>query len=136
MRISNEIISQVRKAESDAKKMDFQERFRNYISNQFKSSKMSYFPTAIGMLQDPVNGFGTTPTRFSLGNKDLKILPIYTDSDEAYFVCFDMNSIVKGDIVKLYVPAGKEGLFVGRGRKHVKRWCRQLSLAGINVVGY
>lgn len=50
-------------------------------------------------------------------------------------VLFDVNKIELNSEIDLYVPKGKEGLFIGKNGWQVKEWCQKLGLKKINVVG-
>ena len=137
MNIPKEIIEQVKQAEESRhneevkKANDWSNEFLDYI---FKESGFHTLPAAFGIRQNDKKGFGIKPYRLHAKGFNLQIYPVYSQSDQSYAVCFDMNRIAPGDVVKLVVPYGKEGLFVGYSGKHVKRWCRQLSLMRIDVV--
>ncbi len=59
---------------------------------------------------------------------------IQTVLDTDYIAIFDMTKLSTGATVDLYVPAGTEAMFVGRGGWQVKEWCDILGgLLKINV---
>lgn len=50
-----------------------------------------------------------------------------------YTLVLDMNKLPKDDVLGLKVPAGKEGLFIGKDGWQVKDWCTRFNLRQINV---
>lgn len=51
-----------------------------------------------------------------------------------YMAIFDVSKITQNSVVTLYVPEGKEGLFIGKNGLNVKQWAAVLGVKRINVV--
>lgn len=82
-------------------------------------------------------------TNFVHNGKSLMFVPVCTFGikygEELYYLSdryaiFDMKNLPSDGILELPVPAGSEGLFIGRGGWQVKKWCEMLGLKRINVV--
>ncbi|MCI8272574.1 MAG: hypothetical protein HFJ55_00635 [Clostridia bacterium] len=50
-----------------------------------------------------------------------------------YTLVVDMNKLPRNGILDINVPAGKEGLFVGRDGWQVKEWCTEFGLRQIHI---
>ena len=50
-----------------------------------------------------------------------------------YLAIFAISQIQENSVIKLKVPAGMEGLFIGRKGWQVKAWCKKLGIERIEV---
>ncbi len=59
----------------------------------------------------------------------------FVNTCTSWYAAFDMNAIEPHSEVTLEVPKDKAGLFAGKGQWQLRKWCKMLDVAYINVVG-
>lgn len=138
MKISAEVMAEVKAAiaeREEREKQKIDSSFYEYIVECLKDLGLEDLPIGCAFPQDVERGYGNKPYHIT-SEANIKIFPLYANTPESYFVCFDMNRIEPGDNIKLHVPLGMEGYFIGRFGKNVKYWCSKLKIANISVVGW
>ena len=123
MNIPKEVIQHVEKS------------FVSIIQEKAKSVGFDEIPLAFGF-ENPNESFPPKLRKIFDNGYHLILFPLFVNTTDVYFVCFDMGRIGIGDTITMYVPKGKEGIFVGKGGNHVKYWAEKINVKKINVVGY
>lgn len=112
-------------------------------NTEYEKKKMAWYEAAkkaVSYKQAVVNHFEELDedTAKSISTKEIKILPVKNNKDEAtgYFAIFNIAEIdgrEYSDHITMEVPAGKEGLVLGAGKWQPKEWVKASWLRKLHV---